>query len=65
MYNKGNFEYARRKKKNFGDQKQVYVKHGTVKIQLVCSETYTEDPFTKNLSSRPFEFLTSRYVHRE
>ena len=52
------------KKKNFGDQKQVYVKHGKVKIQLVRSEAYMEDPFTKNLGSRPFGFLTSRYIHR-
>ena len=42
-----------------------YVEDGTVKIEFVRSEENLADPFTKNLSNGPFEYLTSRYVHRE
>ena len=51
------------KKKNFGEQKQVRVKDGTVKIQLVRSEENVADPFTEKLSNGPFESLASRYVN--
>ena len=55
---------AETKKRNFGDQKQVYIKDGAVKIQYVRSEENMADTFKKNLITGPFESLTSRYVHR-
>ena len=42
-----------------------YFQYRTVKIQFVPSEENLAYPFTKNLSNGQFEFLASRYVHRE
>ena len=35
-----------------------YFEYGTVKIQFIYPEENMADPFTKNLSNVPFEFLT-------
>ena len=40
-----------------------YVEDGTVKLLYVRSEEILADSFTNNLSGRPSESLTSRYVH--
>ena len=42
-----------------------YVEDRTVKIKFVCSEENLVYPFANDLSNGPFEFLKSRYVHRE
>ena len=36
-----------------------------MKIKFVHSEANIADPFTNNLSNRPFHLITSRYVHHE
>ena len=48
---------AETKKKNFGEQKQVYVKSGTVKTQFFRSNENMTDPFTNKLSITSFESL--------
>ena len=48
---------AETKKKNFGEQKQVYVKSGTVKTQFFRSNEIMTDPFTNKLSITSFESL--------
>ena len=42
-----------------------YVDYGTVKIKFIHSEEKLAEPFTNNLSNIMFQYITTRYVHRD